>query len=144
MSLFITFATTNQNILAWVTLHSSVLHHCISSVLCCKPNTHFAQGPNNDYKQTYSHSLSNLYIIPNAFLEPVNFYSTNFPSLHAHPIASSKSAANYMSFLQIEAPWPKHSTKNLEHFTYFKIKPSIYLFKASTALDWSASILVFS
>ena len=45
MSFFVTFAPAIQNILAWATLHSLVLHHCISSVLCYKPNTHFAQGP---------------------------------------------------------------------------------------------------
>ena len=60
MTLFITFSPTNQNILAWATLHSSVLYHCISSVLCCKPNNHFAQGPKNDYTHTYNHPLSNL------------------------------------------------------------------------------------
>ena len=71
------------------------------------------------------------------------FFVTNFLNLHAHPIASSKSAANYMKFLQIEAPWPKHSIKNSRHSTYSKIKPSFYLFRASNALEWSASILVF-
>ena len=35
MTLFITFAPENYNILAWATLHFSVLYHCISSVLCC-------------------------------------------------------------------------------------------------------------
>ena len=59
MTLFIAFVPTNQNRLDWVTLHSSVLHHCISSVLYCKPNTHFVQGPKNDYTQAYSHLLSN-------------------------------------------------------------------------------------
>ena len=59
MTLFITFAPAIQNILAWTALYSSV-HHCISSVLCCKPKTHFAQGPNNDYTHAYSHPLSNL------------------------------------------------------------------------------------
>ena len=60
MTLFITFVSANQNILAWATLYFAILHHCISSVLCCKPNTHFVQGPKNDYTHTYSHPLSNL------------------------------------------------------------------------------------
>ena len=60
MTLFITFAPTNQNTLAWATLHSSVLHNYISSMLCCKPNTHFVQVPNNDYTHAYSNPLSNL------------------------------------------------------------------------------------
>ena len=60
MTLFMTFAPENQYILAWVILHSAMLHHCISSVLCCKPNTHFMQGPKNNYRHTYSHPLSNL------------------------------------------------------------------------------------
>ena len=36
------------------------LHHCISSVLCCNQNTHFMQGPKNDYTHAYNHPLSNL------------------------------------------------------------------------------------
>ena len=61
-----------------------------------------------------------------AFLEPVSFLVINFPNLYAHPIASGKLAANYTKLLQIEAPWPKHSIKNSRHFTYSKIKLSIF------------------
>ena len=60
MTLFMTFVPANQNILAWATLHFALLHHSISSVLYCKPNTHFVQGPKNDYKHACSHPLSNL------------------------------------------------------------------------------------
>ena len=60
MTLFITFAPSYQYILAWATLYFPVLHHCISSVLCCKPNNHVVQGPKNDYTHAYSHPLSNL------------------------------------------------------------------------------------
>ena len=87
MTLFITFSPINQNILAWATLHSSVLHHCISSVLSCKPNAHFSQGPKNDYTHAYSHPLSKPFILPIAFLEPVSFLVTPFPIFHSHPIA---------------------------------------------------------
>ena len=73
--------------------------------------------------------------MPIAFLEPVSFLFINFPNLYAHPIASSKSAANYMNFLQIEAPWPKHFTKNLKNFTYSKTKLFICLFRACIALE---------
>ena len=37
-----------------------MLHHCISSVLCCKPNIHVVQSPKSDYTHAYSHPLSNL------------------------------------------------------------------------------------
>ena len=60
MTLFINCEPANQNILAWATSHFRMLHHCISSVLCCKLNTHFVQGPKNDYTHAYSHPLSNL------------------------------------------------------------------------------------
>ena len=60
MTLTLTFAPTNQNILAWATLHFAILHHCISNVLYCNQNTHCAQGPKSDYKHAYSHPLSNL------------------------------------------------------------------------------------
>ena len=56
----LTFAPTNQNILAWATLHFALLHHCIGSMLSCSQNTHFMQGPKSDYTHAYSHSLSNL------------------------------------------------------------------------------------
>ena len=55
-----TFAPANQNILAWATLRISVLHHRISSVLCCNQNTNVMLGPKNDYINAYSHPLSNL------------------------------------------------------------------------------------
>ena len=121
-----------------------MLHHCISSVLCCKPNTHFMQGPNNDYTHAYSHPMSNLLSCQSPFWSLSVFLFINFPNLHAHLIASSKSVANYMNFLQIEVPWPKNSTKNSMHSIYSKIKPFIYLFRASFALDLSTSILVFA
>ena len=60
MSLTLTFAPINQIILAWETLHFAILHHCISSVLCCNQNTHCVQGPKSDYTYAYNHSLSNL------------------------------------------------------------------------------------
>ena len=60
MTLFISFAPSYQYILAWATLHFSMLHHCISSVLCCKLNNHCAQGPSNDYTHAYSLPPSNL------------------------------------------------------------------------------------
>ena len=67
MTLFITFSPSYQYILAWATLHFSMLHHCTSSVLCCKPNIHCAQGPNNYYTNAYSHPLSNLLSIQSPF-----------------------------------------------------------------------------
>ena len=60
ITLNLTFMPTNQNILAWATLHFAMLHHCISSMLCCNQNTHFMQGPKNDYTHAYSHHPSNL------------------------------------------------------------------------------------
>ena len=60
MTLTLTFVPTYQNILTWVTLRFAILHHCISSVLCCNQNTHFTQGPKNDYTHAHSHPLSNL------------------------------------------------------------------------------------
>ena len=60
ITLTLTFANTNENILAWATLHFAILHHCISSVLCCNQNTNSMQGPKNDYTHAYNHSLSNL------------------------------------------------------------------------------------
>ena len=59
-TLTLTSAPTNQNTLAWATLHFAILYHCISSVLCCNQNTNFMQGPKNGYTHTYSHPLSNL------------------------------------------------------------------------------------
>ena len=38
-------------------------------------------------------------VMPIAFLELFSFFSAPVPILHAHPIASSKLAANYMNFL---------------------------------------------
>ena len=67
INLFISFAPSYQYILAWVTLHFPVLHHCISSVLCCKPNNHCVQGPKNDYAHAYSHPLSNLSSLQSLF-----------------------------------------------------------------------------
>ena len=67
MTLFITFVPSYQYILAWATLHFPVLHHCISSVLFCKPNTHSVQGPKNNYTQAYSHPLSNLLPLQSLF-----------------------------------------------------------------------------
>ena len=144
MTLFITFAPSYQYILAWATLHFPVLHHCISSVLCCKPNNHCAQGPKNDYTHAYSHPLSNLSPLQSPFWSLSVFLLLYFPIFHSQPIASIKLAAYYMKFHLNMPLWPEHSIKNSRHSTYSKIKPSIYLFKASIALDWSASILVFS
>ena len=67
MNLFFTFAPSYQYILAWATLYFSMLHHCISSKLCCKPNNHCAQGPNNDSTHAYSHPLSNLSSLQSPF-----------------------------------------------------------------------------
>ena len=142
MTLFITFAPLYQYILAWVTLHFPVLHHCISSVPCWKPNNHIAQGPKNDYTHTYSHPLQT-FTTPIAFLEHVSFFIIPFPIFHSQPIASITLAANYMKFHLNMFLRPKHSIKNSRHSTFSKIKPSSYLFKASIALDWYASILVF-
>ena len=103
MTLNLTFAPTNQNILAWATLHFAMLHHCISSVLCCNQNTHFMQGPKNDYTHAYSHPLSNL-LSSQSLLEPVSFLVTKFPGLHPCPIASGKSVAYYWNFHQNMAP----------------------------------------
>ena len=44
------------------------------------------------------------FVMPIAFLEPVNFFYTNFPNLHAHPITSGKSAAHCLNFPQKVAP----------------------------------------
>ena len=60
MTLSLTFVPSNQNILTWATLHFAMLHHCISSVLCCNQNTHFMQGSKIDYTHAYSHPLLNL------------------------------------------------------------------------------------
>ena len=60
LTLTLTFAPANQNILAWATLYFIILHHCIGSVLSCSQNTHFMQGPKSDYTHAYNHSLSNL------------------------------------------------------------------------------------
>ena len=67
MTLFISFVPSYHYILAWATLHFPVLQHCISSVLCCKPNNHYVQGPNNDYTHAYSHPLSNLSSLQSLF-----------------------------------------------------------------------------
>ena len=42
MTLSLTFAPVNQNILAWMTLHFAILHHCISSVLSCNVSFWFS------------------------------------------------------------------------------------------------------
>ena len=60
MTLNLSFAPENQNILTWATLHCAMLHNCFSSVLCCNQNIHFMQGPINNYTHAYSHPLSNL------------------------------------------------------------------------------------
>ena len=78
MTLFITFEPANQNILAWATLHSLVLHHCISSMLYCKPNTHFVQDPNNDYTHAYKPTLSNLLSCQLPFWSLSVFWLLNF------------------------------------------------------------------
>ena len=98
ITLFMAFVPANQNILPWATLHFTMLHHCISSVLCCKPNTHFMQGPKNDYTHAYSHPLSNLLSFQSPFWSLSVFSSAPFPILHSHPIASNKSAAHYLNF----------------------------------------------
>ena len=98
MTLTLTFAPKNQNILAWATLHFAILHHCINSVLSCSQNTHFTQGPKSDYTHAYNHSLFKPLVMPIAFLEPVSFFLINFPGLYPCPIASNKLAAHYLNF----------------------------------------------
>ena len=78
MTLNLTFALENQNILAWATLYFAVLHHCISSVPCCNQNTHFMQGPKTDYKPIYSHPLSNLLSSLMPFWSLLVFWLLNF------------------------------------------------------------------
>ena len=142
MTLVISFAPSYQYILAWATLHYTMLHHCISSVLCCKPNSHCVQGPKNDYTHAYSHPLSNLFITPIAFLEPVSFF-TKIPILLAQPIAPSKSVAYFMNFHLNRPLWPKHYAGRTMHSIYFKNRLFIYLFRASIALESSANMFVF-
>ena len=77
-------------------------------------------------------------------MEPVSFFIINFPNFHSHPITSVELVLYYMNFHLNRPLWPKHSIGRTMHSTYFKIRPSIYLFKASIALEPSASILVFS
>ena len=143
MTLFISFAPSYQYILAWATLHYPMLHHCISSVLCCKPNNHCAQGPKNDYTHAYSHPLSNLSSLQSPFWSLSVFWLLIFLTFTCHPSASIELAVYYMNFHLNRPLWPKHSTGRTMHSTYFKIRPSIYLFKAYIALESSASILVF-
>ena len=78
MTLFITFAPATQNTLAWATLHSTMLHHFISSMLCCNQNTNFTQGPKNDYTHTYSHPLLNLLSCQSPFWSLSDFWLLNF------------------------------------------------------------------
>ena len=89
-TLTLTFAPTNQNILAWKTFHFAMLHHCISSILSCKQNTHCVQGPKSDYTHAYNHSLS------------------NFSSLQS-PFWSSSvfSLCLFLSFIPIQSPLAK-------------------------------------
>ena len=111
MTLFIIFAPSYQYILAWETLYFPVLHHCISSVLCCKPNNHVAQGPKNDYTHAYSHPLSNLSPLQSLFWS-LSVLITLFPIFYSQPIASIKSAAYYMKFHLNMPLWQEHSIKN--------------------------------
>ena len=60
IDLFLTFTPANQNILAWASLHFSMLQHCISSMLWCNQNARYMQGPKNNYTHAYSHPQSNL------------------------------------------------------------------------------------
>ena len=78
MTLFITFAPANHNILAWLTLHFAMLHQCTSSMLYCKPNTHSMQGHKNDYTHTYSHPLSNLLSFQSPFWSLSDFLLLNY------------------------------------------------------------------
>ena len=78
MTLNLTFAPANQNILAWATLHFAMLHHCIGSVLCCNQNTHFMQGPENYYTHAHSHPLSNLLSSQLPFWSLSVFWLLNF------------------------------------------------------------------
>ena len=66
----------------------------------------------------------------------------NFLNFHSYPIASIELVVYYMKFLQIEAPWPKHSAKILKHFTYFKIKPYFYFLRL--LLPWSHLLVYWS
>ena len=55
-----------------------MLHHRISSVLCCNQNTHFMQGPKNDYTHAYNHPLSNLLSSQSPFWSLSVFWLLNF------------------------------------------------------------------
>ena len=87
MTLTLTFVPENQNILAWVTLHFAILHHCINSMLSCSQNTHFMQGPKSDYTHAYNHFLSNLLSCQLPFWSLSVFSLLGFPGLHPCPIA---------------------------------------------------------
>ena len=53
----------------------AMLHHCISSVLCCKPKHSLCtQIPKNDYRHACSHPLSNLFIMPNRLSGACQFF----------------------------------------------------------------------
>ena len=63
--------------------------------------------------------------------------------LLAQPIAFIKLATYYMKFYLNMPLWLENSIKSSRHSTHFKIRPSIYLFKASIALELSANMFVF-
>ena len=77
------------------------------------------------------------------FMEPVSFLVISFPNFHSHPSAPIHLAVYYMNFHLNRPLWPKHSKGRTMNSTYFKFKPSFYLFKAYIALESSANIFVF-
>ena len=64
--------------------------HCISSMLSCSQNTHYAQGPKSNYTHAYIHSLSNL----SSFQSPL--WSSSVFSL-----------LSFLSFIPIQSPLAK-------------------------------------
>ena len=149
------YLTHNDPFYYFCTLHINTYLHgrlytfqCCTTALavCCAANQTIivSKALISDYTHAYSHSLVKLFITPIAFLEPVSFLINNFPILLAQPIIPIELAVYYMNFHLNRPLLPKHSTRRTMHSTYFKIKTSIYLFKASIALDSSANMFVFS
>ena len=85
--------------------------------------------------QTFHHS--------NHLSGACQFLIINFPILLAQPIAPIELVVYYMNFHLNRPLWPKHSTRRTMHSTHFKIKTSIYLFKAFITLELSANMFVF-
>ena len=143
MTLNLTFAPTNQNILAWATLHFAMLHHCISSVLCCNQNTHFMQGPKNDYTHAYSHPLSNLLSSQSPFWSLSVFWLLNFLVFIFAQLPLVNWWLTIWSFTRI---WLfSQSTLQKTQCTLHILKLSFFFFSfgASMTLDWSTGMVVF-